>query len=383
MINSISQIVLLELKDAFSFDSHRSPKIQDAILINYYELLQNKLDIFLNKLKNVDTSKHNILNQKYNSRTSDEKKIFLKLPEIAHRIISYNSSNLLNIAIFFLKAIDAEIARMTNSYEQDNYEHLWTAGGSFYIKYDHSKLNFSVFETFHILDNIPVDFLSPYNLKITNNDLNESPDSLINIYELNEIEGLCDKLEYAVNPIHDLSNIINQLRNFISVVVINRITINGNPTSFYSGSDALYPCRVIISNIAKAKPEAIIESLIHESIHSALYMTDLCNPWLPDSNKRKEFNYNVQSPWTGNKISLANIIEAVFVWYGVYKFWRMAEKENLYDPEIRKKRLIFLKNGFSSLNIKDIFHKYDFNNENSLVTVISLLRTDVLSKEMT
>ena len=65
--------------------------------------------------------------------------------------------------------------------------------------------------------------------------------------------------------------------------------------------------------------ELLIDSIIHESIHSLLFTTEVVN-----CERLVDLSEVVFSPWTGNPITVDNFLQAIYVWYGLFHFWQLA-----------------------------------------------------------
>jgi HEXXH motif-containing protein len=64
----------------------------------------------------------------------------------------------------------------------------------------------------------------------------------------------------------------------------------------------------------------LANALVHEAIHSLLYMVELMEPFYVFEDRA----FEVASPWTGNLLSLRSYVHACFVWFGLWNFWRAA-----------------------------------------------------------
>ena len=68
---------------------------------------------------------------------------------------------------------------------------------------------------------------------------------------------------------------------------------------------------------------AIADAIVHEAIHSLLFMyEELYEPFVP-RDSAAEFIV-VRSPWSGAELFLSAFVHACIVWYGLYWFWSAA-----------------------------------------------------------
>jgi hypothetical protein len=72
-------------------------------------------------------------------------------------------------------------------------------------------------------------------------------------------------------------------------------------------------------------------SLVHEAIHSLIYKLELaCDLYTDDAGAWK---IEAVSPWTGRTLLVHSFVHACFVWFGLWKFWSLADGA---DPSVRK-----------------------------------------------
>jgi hypothetical protein len=74
-------------------------------------------------------------------------------------------------------------------------------------------------------------------------------------------------------------------------------------------------------------------------------MDELQHPW-GDIAELRDGVRRVDSPWTGNSLSLSSFLQASFVWYGLAHFWALALRQRTFDPERIKQRFIQAVCGF-------------------------------------
>jgi hypothetical protein len=71
-------------------------------------------------------------------------------------------------------------------------------------------------------------------------------------------------------------------------------------------------------------------SLVHEAIHSLIYKLELaCDLYTDNAGP---WRIKVVSPWTGRTLFVHSFVHACFVWFGLWKFWSLADGE---DPSVR------------------------------------------------
>jgi hypothetical protein len=93
-------------------------------------------------------------------------------------------------------------------------------------------------------------------------------------------------------------------------------------SSSFSG---LVGLAVFTNPMAQVADEAIIvDALVHEAIHAALYTHEsMFDPLVPIDAPA---DIRLVSPWTGARLTLEAFCQACVVWYGLSLFWRRAQE---------------------------------------------------------
>ncbi len=118
-------------------------------------------------------------------------------------------------------------------------------------------------------------------------------------------------------------SVLHFVAKFTKVLVLLRDP--AAPASFSSGSSGQYVGRSYLANAdLDIVDEALIaDAIVHEAIHSLLYMQEQKKAWVHDLSLYGPAIRTV-SPWTGNKLPLRPYMQAAFVWYGLLQFWTRA-----------------------------------------------------------
>jgi len=101
---------------------------------------------------------------------------------------------------------------------------------------------------------------------------------------------------------------------------------------FSSGSNGDYVGRTVISNPDEAAEADLADAIVHEAIHSLLYMQEEQQPWIFHPNLF-EPTPRVVSPWSGRKLPLRPYLQACFVWYGLLNLWASACQKKVFETE--------------------------------------------------
>jgi hypothetical protein len=78
----------------------------------------------------------------------------------------------------------------------------------------------------------------------------------------------------------------------------------------------------------------IADSLVHESIHSFLYMVESFEPFYASTEASR--GWRTESPWSGKMLYLHSYVHACFVWFGLLSFWNQARDSELFTASTVK-----------------------------------------------
>lgn len=106
----------------------------------------------------------------------------------------------------------------------------------------------------------------------------------------------------------------------------------------------------LLLNPRHASTWTIADAILHEAIHSVLYQIEPfhCRFFkdIPESKKA------ISSPWTGNQITVDNLFQASYVWYGLYNFWKRVSDTSDFSEcrDFGFERCSFISKGFMVLD---------------------------------
>ncbi|QTE21990.1 hypothetical protein [Polaribacter cellanae] len=309
----------------------------------YKDYIETQIDkeVFYNKnICNLITQ-YDLLNKGYP---------FIMTPEMSH-ILLYKKKSIKENFSLVEKLIYAEVAKETKKVLNPEFKDLWTSDGSFFISYDNEKKDFFIYESPLLLNKIPIDFLSPFSSLMNNEEMGEKDSLQIQNYDHEEFESIIQKLEVSISP---LKGTCQNVLDFIQKFTLTIIPKKHKENYFSSGSNGLYIGRTVLSNLHITSKELIVEALVHEAVHSYLYMIEVLKPWMPDFESSRKFGNQVASFWTGNLISVRSFTQAVFIWYSLYNFWKICKDKSLYDEGFINNRLNFITKGFERLKLNEI-----------------------------
>lgn len=86
---------------------------------------------------------------------------------------------------------------------------------------------------------------------------------------------------------------------------------------FGSATHSLHIGRTLVINPALPSPGLLAEALLHEAVHSLLYMLEFSRP----GTLAPAVNPMGTSPWSGRRLDAWTLIQASFVWFALVAFW--------------------------------------------------------------
>jgi len=161
---------------------------------------------------------------------------------------------------------------------------------------------------------IPVDFASPYSVG------RDIPAEVEHVdYAPAEREEVLERLTNALDEVGGAAETALALVHLFTRVIVVRKD-RAAAARFVSASSPRYVGRTVLVNPEHASAEELAEAIVHEAIHGLLSCVALQRPFVLDHAWMA--GSRVVSPWTGNNIPLDALVDACFVWYGVWNLWR-------------------------------------------------------------
>jgi hypothetical protein len=262
------------------------------------------------------------LHERIAALTDEEFDRLLLAPETSWRLL-FRGSDLRGNTQFLLDATEAELSARGSS--PDCAAELWTALGDVgFIRGETGS--FIVRRAIHLGGIVPVDMDSPFALKIPLVDDDdgvpiEASATSPEIFSDSERQHVHERLHSVYEGIR-LVNVkaADVFDAFTKVLVIRRDLVQG---SFSSGSSGQYTGRSVLVNPQQefVTPGLLGDAMVHEAIHSVLYMLERIKPWVADDELYLGSSARVVSPWSGRRLRLRPFLQACFVWFGLLNFW--------------------------------------------------------------
>jgi hypothetical protein len=276
--------------------------------INYGNILHNAFMEVITK--NDDDI---LLLDAYSMLAKDDKEAFLRSPQVASQVLKEKSRknnewNSGQISSFLLAAL----AR--NNVISELPFPVWTALGDQYLepqKPEHwNKAPDSFLGELDVV--LDVESFTDFSCEATGN--------LVHLDKV-EICSATSKLNSAVNLISRTSaNALSFWAQCVDVVALRKTECKSSKLSSSSFFRNARLSLISNSHLECVDTELMADALIHEAIHSLLFMyEEIDMPFVNPTSELKDAL--IVSPWTGNSISLPSYVHACVVWYGLYWFW--------------------------------------------------------------
>ncbi len=276
----------------------------------------------------------------------------IEAPEVTYRLIWTERHKVEDSILFLTRAVTAEEARLGKKVSVQLP--LWTALGDMVLE-ENKPVMYAPFET---VETMPVDYRSPFASQISLE--GQHLDNPVFREDLNadELKVVKERFIAAMEGIEKSGGLILTFCNeFNKVLIFQRDP--DLPGEFTSGSSAQYIGRSILSNPHTEKVDEVLiaEGIVHEAIHSILYMQEIQEKWV----NRPEY-YSTEkifiSPWTGNRLPLRPFLQACFVWYGLLNFWCLALEKKVLNTSKVQARIEQAARGFLVPNLTEQLTSY-------------------------
>jgi hypothetical protein len=134
--------------------------------------------------------------------------------------------------------------------------------------------------------------------------------------------------------------------------LVANLVVDPQIDRFSSGSMNQYIGRSIFWNAHEPSVGVgtVAEGLVHEAVHSLLFMHDVCTPWLPRNVDTEE---RVVSPWSGAELQVEPFLQACFVWYALLHFWALASRSGVFPDERVELGLATAHRGFAGEDLTE------------------------------
>jgi hypothetical protein len=267
-------------------------------------------------------NKQKILLESFLLNTVDEDPIYVEeLRKIIHNISDIALKKILlspevtfqlaqrKVDKTFLKGA-FEVEEIIEGHKLSLTEKRWSSLGDCYLK--NKQLN-------KINNSLPLDFNSP---------LVSFDDQDSVVYNQKEQKNITNEINKSLALIKKVSPAIYEFIKMTTFV----LQIRKNSKRTYSYSTENYIGRVFMTNPLELYKNVLglAGGIFHEAIHNYLYIIERFEHLIRDRYYQEQ---NIVSPWTGNEIQTHSFMHAIFVWYGLWKLYRIAGHYEEYAKE--------------------------------------------------
>ncbi|WP_242215350.1 hypothetical protein [Bacillus cereus group sp. BfR-BA-01383] len=241
------------------------------------------------------------------------------------------------------------------------YGELWSALGDYYISRlpsslmlmdlerggwsrQHSEQELAIYSAPYVGNFFPLDTCSPEGVRgdgLSENN-QEVHECELEFQEVITLQGL---LEEALEGIRKVDlNIFHFVLAHTKALSLR----TSNSCGFGSSSALTHFGRMTFINPQQTDVFILMESLVHEAVHSLIYSYEVRDWWMRPERQNK---VHIRSPWSGNMLPLHSYVHACFVWYALWQFWSLALTRSVFPVNMVEERLIKCGAGFFSTSI--------------------------------
>lgn len=315
----------------------------DRVHAEYVELVEAAFSDFVNRLAVSDPDRSADILELAAGIESSTFSSFLVAPEVTFRLLWPRRQEVQDTALFLALALRAEASR--HGPQQCFSVPTWTVTGDVCFHQDGSR---TVFE--HGLEDLRIDFGSPYarhvDLEGTRAYLLAPRAPLSSLDQTIVLEKLSNALDGIKASKPECAWFIFRFTKMLTAQ-----TDLVAPDRFSSGSTGQFVGRTALQ-ITKATPAKLAEAILHEAIHSYLYMGEQRERWVldPELYQARE---PIMSPWTEAPLQLRPYLQACFVWFGLLQFWAEAYGADRFPPNEMRERIVQAASGFLGPSLVD------------------------------
>jgi hypothetical protein len=260
---------------------------------------------------------------------------FLRAPLVASRLLAHRKGETFEAGPI-VKSLMAELTLAGN--DCDLFEPVWTVLGDRRIEPAGAEMCIAVTERIANTD-IVIDKAGPVDFSARQGSRLASPSVLERISAERTIAEAAGGIRATSETAFDL------WRECVDAVAVRT---SAEPGAAFSSVSLAYNAGVsllINTHVADASPAVVADALLHEAIHSLLFIyEEIAGPFVTDVKATEEVR--IVSPWTGKTLALPAFLHACLVWYGLYWFWSMAMARQTWPTQQSRHFLELARGGF-------------------------------------
>lgn len=336
----------------------------------YVRQLDSLLGAALLDLQNSEPKLSAAVRKEWEALPETKREKLLTAPEMSFRLFE-KGADTRGTASFLLRSIEAEQA--CEGLRSSAPEPGWSALGEFCC-----GVNGYVRSYPKCRSGLVLDFESPHTQNVEFGGKNDCLPEDRPKFTLEEMEVVAIRVDEACEKLERLDP---ELVSFVTA--FNKVFISQKdpaaPKSFSSGSTGQYVGRTFVTNphLQWISDVEFAEALIHEGIHSLLYMQERRDPWILDEAVSRP-ECVIVSPWSGNALSVRSYLQAAFVWYGLAHLWALALVRPAFDQLRAMQRLSVATRGFLGASLAGKLGDYKDGIDGSLISAIDKMQSVVI-----
>lgn len=298
----------------------------------YDRLLEYALTAFLTRVASSEPRSAAALIQAAEAASSDERRAALAAPESSFRLLWPGRNEPVESAYFLADAFLTERWR-----DRDDHpfpDDRWTATGDILLRGGGGRSARA-----DRADGLILDLGSPHARSVDVDGRRSRLSEPLTPLGPVELDHVVERITSAMNGIAAVDKDIAWFVARFTKALIP-LPDTASPTQFSSGSSGQFVGRTVLGNphLATVTPARLSDALVHEAMHSLLYMDEQQDRWvlrpeLYDGPMR------ITSPWTGASLPLRPYLQACFVWYGLLNYWSRAWDRQAFPVHEVKERI--------------------------------------------
>lgn len=201
------------------------------------------------------------------------------------------------------------------------------------------------------------------------------------LYSISDQSSIAKRLATAYKYISSVAPHVAWFVDTFTLSLVVRVDLD-RPNRFTSGSSGQFVGRTCLINpTAKGVDDAVLaEALIHEAIHSLLYMQERNRAWVNNRDVFSGEGYRTTSPWSDNPLRPRQFMQACFVWFGLYNFWRDPEAKSIFGLAARRQELK-ARDGFYRNKLADLTASWKYFSDPEVIDTIQRLQEQVIRSD--
>ncbi len=151
---------------------------------------------------------------------------------------------------------------------------------------------------------------------------------------------------------------------------------------FSSGSTNQYVGRSIFWNVHLPSVDVgtVAEALVHEAVHSLLYMNEAGSPWVVGPTGQPPEHDRICSPWSGAFLPVEPFLQACFVWYALLNFWDAARSSSAFPAERVRRGIRTARSGFLNGSLTSMVRAGEERIATDVLGLIRAIQADVTTR---